>query len=160
MEQLGSSWTDFHKNLSTFRISVEKMQVSLTSYNNNGYFTWRPIYIFDHILFSSSYNGKYFRQKLQKKSKSISCSLTFFFENRAVYEIMWKNNVQLAGQRWQYGACTLHAGIHKSTNTHSEYVILIDFPQQQWLHERASMLRYTYIACLLWMLTFWRRNFF
>ena len=28
------------------------------------------------------------------------------------------------------------------TNTHSEYVILISFPQQQWMHERASMLRW------------------
>ena len=37
----------------------------------------------------------------------------------------------------------------KATNTHSEYVILIAFPLQQWLHERASMLRYTCIACLV-----------
>ena len=29
-----------------------------------------------------------------------------------------------------------------------QYVILIAFPQQQWLRERASMLRYTYIGCL------------
>ena len=36
--------------------------------------------------------------------------------------------------------------ITKATNTHSEYVILIGFPLQQWLHERASMLRYTYSA--------------
>jgi hypothetical protein len=34
----------------------------------------------------------------------------------------------------------------KTTNTHSEYVILNAFPLQQWLHERGSMLRYTYIA--------------
>ena len=33
--------------------------------------------------------------------------------------------------------------------THSEYVILIAFPLQQWLHERASVLRYTYIASLV-----------
>jgi hypothetical protein len=39
--------------------------------------------------------------------------------------------------------------IRKATNTHSEYVTLIAFPLQQWLHERASMLRYTYIACLV-----------
>ena len=39
--------------------------------------------------------------------------------------------------------------IPKATNTHSEYVILIAFLQQQWLHERASMLRYTYTACLV-----------
>jgi hypothetical protein len=28
-----------------------------------------------------------------------------------------------------------------ATNTHSEYVILIPFPLQQWLYERASILR-------------------
>jgi hypothetical protein len=39
--------------------------------------------------------------------------------------------------------------IPKATNTLLEYVILIAFPQQQWLHERASMLRYTYITCLI-----------
>jgi len=37
--------------------------------------------------------------------------------------------------------------IPKATNTLLDYVILIAFPQQQWLHERASMLRYVYIAC-------------
>jgi len=33
--------------------------------------------------------------------------------------------------------------------TLSEYVILIAFPLQQWLHERSAMLRYTYTACLV-----------
>jgi hypothetical protein len=40
--------------------------------------------------------------------------------------------------------------IPKATNTLSEYVILIAFPLQQRLHERASMLRYTYIVCLVY----------
>jgi len=39
--------------------------------------------------------------------------------------------------------------ITKATNTHSEYVILIAFPLQQWLHERSSMSRYTFIACVV-----------
>jgi hypothetical protein len=39
--------------------------------------------------------------------------------------------------------------ITKATGTHSGYVILIAFPRQQWLHERASVLHYTYIACLV-----------
>jgi len=39
--------------------------------------------------------------------------------------------------------------IIKATDTHSEHVILTAFPLQQWLHERASLLRYTYIACPL-----------
>jgi len=37
--------------------------------------------------------------------------------------------------------------IPKATNTYSEYIILIAFPLQEWLHERTSMLGYTYIAC-------------
>jgi hypothetical protein len=28
---------------------------------------------------------------LKRNSKHILCSIKFFFENRAVYEIMWKN---------------------------------------------------------------------
>jgi hypothetical protein len=38
--------------------------------------------------------------------------------------------------------------IPKATNTHLGCVIIIVFPLQQWLHERTSMLRYTYIVCL------------
>jgi len=36
-----------------------------------------------------------------------------------------------------------------ATNTHTECVLLIAFPLQQWLHERASLLRYKYMACLV-----------
>jgi hypothetical protein len=39
--------------------------------------------------------------------------------------------------------------VTKAIDTHSEYVILIAFPRQQWLRQRAPMLYYTYIACLL-----------
>ena len=39
--------------------------------------------------------------------------------------------------------------IPKTTETHSEYVILIDFPLQQWLPERASVLCCTYTARLV-----------
>ena len=39
--------------------------------------------------------------------------------------------------------------ITKATNTHSEYVILIAFQSQKWLHEFSSMLRlYVYrLSC-------------
>jgi len=39
--------------------------------------------------------------------------------------------------------------IPKAANTHSDCVILIFLPSQQWLYERASMICYTYIVCLL-----------
>jgi len=41
--------------------------------------------------------------------------------------------------------------IPKATDTHQEYVILIVFPQKQWLRERALLLRYAYIACLVYI---------
>ena len=34
----------------------------------------------------------------------------------------------------------------KDTDAHLEFVILIAFPQKQWLRERTSVLRYAYIA--------------
>jgi hypothetical protein len=37
--------------------------------------------------------------------------------------------------------------ITKATDTHSEYVIPIGFPRQQWLRERSSMLG-LYVHCL------------
>ena len=66
MEQLISHWTDFHEiwYLRINRKSVEKIQVSLKSDENNRYFTWRPIYIFNHISLISSQNEKCFRQTL------------------------------------------------------------------------------------------------
>jgi hypothetical protein len=39
--------------------------------------------------------------------------------------------------------------IANATDTHSEHVILIAFPLQQWLRERNSVLRYMYIASLV-----------
>jgi hypothetical protein len=39
--------------------------------------------------------------------------------------------------------------ISKSTDTLLEYVLLVAFPQQKWLRERAPILLYTYNACLV-----------
>jgi hypothetical protein len=63
VEQLGTNWTDFHEiwYLRTFWKPVEKIQVSLKSDKNNGYFTWRRMEIFDRISLSSSENDKCFR---------------------------------------------------------------------------------------------------
>jgi len=38
----------------------------------------------------------------------------------------------------------------KATDIHSEYVTRIASPLQQWLLVRVSMLRYMYIACLVY----------
>ena len=81
-----------------------------------------------------------------RESQNTHIQYIFFFKYRPVYEIMWKNIVDpdrplMKIWRMRNACCIL-----KSTNTHSEYVIFVTFPLQQWLHERASMLRYTCIA--------------
>ena len=50
-------------------------------------------------------------------------------ENRAVYEIMWKNIAET--DRPQKMRMRIACWIPKATDTHSEYVILIAFPLQQ-----------------------------
>jgi len=39
--------------------------------------------------------------------------------------------------------------ITKTTDKHSEYAIVIAFPQQHLSNKHASMLQYTYITCFL-----------
>jgi len=73
----------------------------------------------------------------------------FFFENRAVYEKMWKNVVERDRLQMTIWRMRITCWIFKGANTHSEYVILIAFPFRQCLHELASMLRYTYMASLV-----------
>ena len=68
-------------------------------------------------------------------------------ENLTVYEIMWKNMIEPDRQNDNIKRrMRFECRIPKATNKHSEYVLLIAFPLQQWFHERASMLRYTYVA--------------
>jgi len=55
----------------------------------------------------------------------------FFFENRAVYEITWKNKVERGRPQLTVRCMRIACWIPKATNTHSEYVILIVFPLQQ-----------------------------
>ena len=76
---------------------------------------------------------------------------------------MLKNMMETEGPQMtsQYGAYALRAGLvrlyartHARTRNHAhtdQYVILIVFPQQQWFREGASMLRYSYIACLVFV---------
>ena len=70
-------------------------------------------------------------------------------ENRAVYEITWKNIVDRGRPQITIWHMRIACWIPKATNTLSEYVTRIASPLQQWLHERVLMLRYTYIACLV-----------
>ena len=73
----------------------------------------------------------------------------FFFENRTDYEIMWKNIAEPDRPQMTIWCMYIVRWITKANNTHSECVILNCFATAKWLHERASTLRYMYIACLV-----------
>jgi hypothetical protein len=59
---------------------------------------------------------------------------------------MWENIVQRGRPHMTIWRMRIACGITNATNTHSEHVINIAFPLEQWLRERASMLRYTQTA--------------
>jgi len=79
--ELGFHGADFLEiwYLRIFRKSVEKIQVSLISDKNKGYFTWRPMNIFGHISLSSFLEWEMFQRKAVEKIKTrILCSVNFF----------------------------------------------------------------------------------
>ena len=61
---------------------------------------------------------------------------------------MWKNNTVPGRPEMTIWHVGFSCWIPKATNTHSEYVTFIAFPLQQFLHERAALLLYTYIVCV------------
>jgi hypothetical protein len=85
-----------------------------------------------------------FQTKVVVKIKThILCSITFFPpENRAAYEIVEKcGRARQATDDNLIARMRFTCWITKATDTHWEYIILIVFPRQQWLHECSSMLR-------------------
>jgi len=90
-----------------------------------------------------------FQTKFAEKIKThILCTVTFFLENRAVCEIMWENTAERGRPQMTIWRSLIACRIHKATNAHSEYVILIAFPLERWLHERSSPLDCLCTACL------------
>ena len=89
----------------------------------------------------------FIQTKVIEKIKVNLSRSTIFSENRAIYETM--RNISRVGQatddkiiRRMLMACWMPM----ATGTHSEYVIIIVLPLQQWLHESAWMWRYKYIV--------------
>jgi len=91
-------------------------------------------------------------RNVSDKTRSENQNTHFMFNNffpliRAVYEKMWSNIAEAGRPGIKILRIRIACWILKSTNTHSQYVILIAFALQQWLHQRASILRYSYIVC-------------
>jgi len=95
-KKLGFHVTDSHEiwYLSFFWKSVDKIQVSLKSDKNNGYFTRRPIYFLimscSILLRKSNVSDKHCGEKSKRTFYPQKLSVA----NRAVYEITCKNYVR------------------------------------------------------------------
>jgi hypothetical protein len=154
MEQLGSHWKGFHKNwyVSIFWKSVEKMQVSLQSDNNNGtlHADLRTFMIYFFMEFFLEWEN--FQTKPVDKIKThILCSITFFRRSCRLWD-----NVGKCGRarqatddniirRMRFACWTT-----KATDTHFEYVILL-FHGNIGYANAPQWYVYTHIACpVLW----------
>ena len=148
MEQFGSHWTDFHYTWSRI--------FSKTCRENSSFIkiwqAWCLLYLETNILFCS-YLSHFFSRREMFQTNLIKKIKTLLFipsnpfpENHVVCEINRKNILQPDRPQATIWRMFVACWITKATNTHSDYVIPIAFPLQQWLHERALVLRYSYSA--------------
>jgi len=68
---------------------------------------------------------------------------------------MWKNITDRGRVQMIIWRMRIACWVTKVTNTHSEYVILIAFPLQQWKHESSSLLRRTYKVAHCYVVRTW-----
>ena len=100
--------------MSTFRKSIQKLQVLLNSDRNNGYYTLRS----DAIMTTLAQKEKCFTQNCTENQTNILCSIFFFLENRAFCEIMWVNVIQSNRPQMTAWYKRIACWILKATNTH------------------------------------------
>ena len=122
---------------------VKKIQVSLKSDKNNGTLQ-KDQYTFFIISRSLLLRMRNVSYKFVEKIKTLILCSKIVFRKSCRYEITWKNFVQRSMPQMTIWRMRVACWIPKAANA-----ILIAFPLQQWLHERASILRYTYIACIV-----------
>ena len=117
----------------------------LDGFSRNSIFDYFPKICPQH----SCQNEKHFGHNLWTKQDTFFDQYyIIFFRKCALYKKMRKNTEEPHMPQMTIWRMSIACWITKATNTHSENVILVALPLQQWLHVRASMLRYTCIACL------------
>ena len=125
MEQLGSHRTDFHEiwyfricqNLSkNFNIHYKLKRISYTLHEDLCTFMIISRWI---LLRMRNVSDESCRE-----NQNTFCVKYFFFENRTVYEIMWKNIAEPGRPQMTIWRMRIAYWITRATNTHSQYVVL------------------------------------
>jgi hypothetical protein len=89
-----------------------------------------------------------FQTKIVDKIQNTHFVFSNFFSLSKIVPVYEKNCTaeQSTQDNMAHAHCILDTLAFK--HTHSDCVILVAFPQQQWLYKHSSMLRFTYIVCL------------
>ena len=112
IEKLCSKWTDFIEIscLNIFLKSADKIKVSLKYDNFNGTLH-EDQYTFLIISRTFLCRMRNFSDKICRENQYIHLIFNnFFFFNLSFPDITWKILHSLAGHKWQYCTCALHAG--------------------------------------------------
>jgi hypothetical protein len=121
-----------------FSKSVEKVQVWLKSDKNSEYFRWDLMaeFFWEWEIFQINF----------RENRNTHFVFNKFFR--------WKSwglwgNVETYGKPDRPQKMRLACRMTKAIDAHSEYVIFLDFPLQQWLRTRASLLHHTHTSGLV-----------
>jgi hypothetical protein len=93
-----------------------------------------------------------FWTRVVEKIKTYNSGSITYFSNIVLFMGHVEKYLEPDGPRMTIWCMHIACWMPKATNTHSEYVILIVVPLQEWLHERGSVLLYTYITCLVYFI--------
>jgi hypothetical protein len=106
------------------------------------------MYISDSISLNSSWYEKCSTDKSCRGNQNTNFMMNFFSLKSSVYETMWKKygKARQATDENIIRRMAVESWIQKTKNTQSNYMIVIAFPRQQRLCDRASVLRFTYTA--------------
>ena len=133
--------------------NIAKIQISVKSDKNNGYFIWvlymKPNKYFSLYLTHFLSKWETFHTKVVWKIKTYILCSPFFFENRTVYEIMWKYSVEWSRPQMTIWRMPFECWIPKATNTYSGCVILIAFSSTTTVALTRLKLRCTDFASLV-----------
>jgi len=136
-------WRNFRKFVKPIKFSLNLTRMTGTIHEVQYKFF---IYLAQFFL-----EREIFQTKVAEKIKThVICSIIFFRHSCRLWDNVEK--CCKAGQATDDNIIRrmrIACWIPKATNKHSQCVILIAFPLQQWLQKRASFLRYTFIACLV-----------
>ena len=139
-----------------FRKSVEKILVSVKYYKKTGTLH-EDKHTFMSISCSVLLRMSNISNKICRENKKTHFIFNKFYFNKKSCRL-WHNVEKYCTAGEATGDIVAHAhftlGNWSYKHTLSEYVILTAFPLQQWLQERASILRCTYIVRLVYLSCF------